>query len=146
MKYNLLKDNNVDIFSVKYFSMYAGSFQNAQNVTWTWTTTAVKRSPGIFTVVKMGMEPNANGTGQCYTTDWYKFSVYKCTMAMVIKIFQLTNAQNVHTCLTPWYKQSQKSNKVPRKVAWKTASNIPGIQLSTRNVNGKSGSEIKWNV
>ncbi len=47
------------------------------------------------------------------------------------------------TCLTPWYKQSQKRRSVPRKVAWKMASNIPGIQLSTRNVNGKIGSEIE---
>ena len=70
MTYNLLKDNNEDFSSVKYFSTYAGSFPNAQNVTWTWTKTAVKHSPGIFTMVKMGMELYGNRTGQCCTTDW----------------------------------------------------------------------------
>ncbi len=59
-------------------------------------------------------------------------------------LFLLTNnvsLRSVPTCRTPWYRQSQKSSKVPRKEAWKTASNIPGIQLSTRKVSGKRGSE-----
>ena len=45
------------------------------------------------------------------------------------------------TWRTPWYRQSQKSSSVPRNVAWKRASNIPGTQLLTRNVRGNSGSE-----
>ena len=48
------------------------------------------------------------------------------------------------TCLMPWYAQSQKSNNADKNVAWKIVSSTNGIQLSTKNTNGKMGS-VKQN-
>ena len=45
------------------------------------------------------------------------------------------------TCLTPWYIHNQNNNKPHRNEAWNKASNMPGTQLFTKNVNGNIGSE-----
>lgn len=51
---------------------------------------------------------------------------------------------DLHTCLSPWYIQSQKRRSAQRNVAWNTVSTSVGTHDSTRKVIGNTGSV--WGV